>query len=139
MVLIINGNQREYITNHIVSVVDDNGFCFGQEQVDEKSNEIPALLDKVNIKGHIITIDAMGCQTDIAEKIKKKHADYVLALKGNQGTLHEDVKIYFDDKVLLSKAKYTKTVEKARGGIETREYWQTDDILVSKQEGLERS
>lgn len=126
-----NKNKNQERANHIVSVVDANGFCFGQELVDEKSNEItaiPVLLDKVNIKGHIITVDAMGCQTEIAKKIKKKHADYVLALKGNQGTLHEDVKIYFDDKVLLSKAKYTKTVEKARGGIETREYWQTDDI-----------
>jgi len=126
-----NKNKNQERANHIVSVVDDKGFCFGQELVDEKSNEItaiPSLLEKVNIKGHIITTDAMGCQTSIVEKIRKKRADYVLALKGNQGTFHADVQLYFEDKEFLSKAAYTKTVEKARGGIETREYWQTDDI-----------
>jgi len=126
-----NKNRNQERANHILSVVDDNGFCFGQELVDEKSNEItaiPVLLDKINIKGHIITTDAMGCQREIVEKIKNKRADYVLALKGNQGTFHEDVKQYFSDEKLLSKAKYTKTIEKARGGIEIREYWQTDDI-----------
>jgi predicted transposase YbfD/YdcC len=61
---------------------------------DKEKNEItaiPKLLEKINIKGHIITIDAMGCQTEIAKKIRKSKADYVLALKGNQGTLHEAV------------------------------------------------
>lgn len=134
-----NKNKNQERANHIVSIVDDKGFCFGQELVDEKSNEItaiPALIDKVNIKGHIITTDAMGAQTDIAAKIKKKRADYVLALKGNHGNFHDDVKLYFEDTIFLSKADYTKTVEKARGGIETREYWQTDDIswLPNKQE-----
>jgi len=134
-----NKNKNQEKANHIVSIVDDNGFCLGQELVDEKSNEITAiseLLYKINIKGHIITTDAMGTQTAIAEKIKNKRADYVLALKGNQGTLHEDVKAYFEDETLLEKAEYTKTVEKARGGIETREYWQTDDInwLSNKKE-----
>ena len=126
-----NKNRNQEKANHIVSVVDDNGFCLGQELVDEKSNEItaiPELLDKINIKGHIITTDAMGCQTEIVAKIKNKRADYVLALKGNQGTLHEDVKAYFADRTLLKKAEYIKTVEKARGGVETREYWHTDDI-----------
>jgi predicted transposase YbfD/YdcC len=117
--------------NHIVSAVDENGFCLGEKCVSEKSNEIraiPELLDTLNIKNNIITTDAMGCQTDIVNKIRKKHADYVLALKGNQGCLHDDVKLYFDDEELLSGCAYTKTVEKARGGIEKREYWQTDNI-----------
>jgi len=134
-----NKNRNQARANHIVSVVDESGFCFGQELVDEKSNEItaiPTLLDKINIKGHIITTDAMGCQREIVEKIKNKKADYVLALKGNQGTLHEDVKLYFDDKTFLSKAKYIKTIEKARGGVEIREYWQTENInwLPNKKE-----
>jgi predicted transposase YbfD/YdcC len=117
--------------NHIVSIVDENGFCLGEECVDEKSNEIPAipeLLDKINIEGQIITTDAMGTQKEIVKKIRKKRADYVLALKGNQGSLYEDVKQYFSDEELLSQCSYVKTTEKARGGIEKREYWQTDDI-----------
>ena len=125
-----NGNKNQK-ANHIVSAVDENGFCLGEERVDEKSNEItaiPDLLDNLNIKGHIITTDAMGTQRDIVKKIRQKKADYVLALKGNQGTLCEDVKLYFNDPELLCTCVYIKTVEKARGGIEKREYWQTDDI-----------
>jgi len=121
-------NQK---ANHIVSAVDNNGFCLGQKRVDEKSNEItaiPDLLDSLNIKDHIITTDAMGTQTDIAEKIRNKHADYVLALKANQSGLHNDVKLYFEDPDLLIKCDYAKSIEKARGGVEKREYWQTDDI-----------
>ena len=125
-----NGNKSQE-ANHIVSAVDENGFCLGEERVDDKSNEItaiPHLLDNLNIKGHIITTDAMGTQTEIVKKIRKKRADYVLALKGNQGSLHEEVKLYFSDPELLCKCAYTKTTEKARGGIEKREYWQTADI-----------
>jgi predicted transposase YbfD/YdcC len=126
------GNKTEtQKANHIVSVVDENGFCLGEECVDEKSNEItaiPELLDKINIQGHIVTTDAMGTQKEIAKKIHRKRADYVLALKGNQGSLHDDVKEYFKDADLLSKCETVKTLEKARGGIEKREYWQTDDI-----------
>jgi predicted transposase YbfD/YdcC len=125
-----NGNKNQK-ANHIVSVVDENGFCLGEKRVNEKSNEIkaiPDLLDSLNVKGHIITTDAMGTQTEIVKKIRKRHADYVLALKGNQGRLHEDVKLYFDDPDILFNCAKTKTVEKARGGIEKREYWQTDNI-----------
>jgi predicted transposase YbfD/YdcC len=130
---------RTQKANHIVSAVDERGFCLGEVRVDEKSNEIkaiPELLRVLNVKGHIITTDAMGCQTNIAKLIKGKRADYVLALKGNQGTLHEDVRLYFSDPELLAGCRYTKTLEKARGGVEKREYWQTDDIswLVQKKE-----
>lgn len=125
-----NGNKNQK-ANHIVSAVDENGFCLGQKRVDEKTNEItaiPELLDRLNVKGNIITTDAMGTQIEIVKKIRKKRADYVLSLKGNQGSLHEDVKIYFEDVTFLSKCAYTKAVEKARGGVEKREYWQTEDI-----------
>ena len=133
-----NGNKNQK-ANHIVSAVDENGFCIGETRVDEKSNEItaiPELLDNLNIKGHIITTDAMGTQTEIVKKIRQKRADYVLALKGNQGTLHDDVKLYFNDPALLSRCASAQTKEKARGGIEKREYWQTDDIewLTQKKE-----
>jgi predicted transposase YbfD/YdcC len=125
-----NGNSSQK-ANHIVSAVDNEGFCLGEERVDDKSNEItaiPKLLDAINIKGHIITTDAMGTQREIVKKIRQKKADYVLALKGNQGALFDDVKLYFEDQDLLSKCAYHKTVEKARSATEKREYWQTDDI-----------
>jgi predicted transposase YbfD/YdcC len=124
-----NGNMEQK-ANHIVSAVDENGFCLGEDRVDDKSNEItaiPELLDTLNIKGHIVTTDAMGTQREIVKKIRQKKADYVFALKGNQETLHDDVKLYFEDKDLLVKCDYCKTIQKARGGVEKREYWQTED------------
>jgi len=130
------GTQK---ANHIVSAVDNDGFCLGQVKTDDKSNEItaiPELVDNLNVSGHIVTTDAMGCQTEIVKKIRKKKADYVLALKGNQGTLHEDVELYFSDAEFLKRCAYHRTLEKARGGIEQREYWQTEDIdwLPQKKE-----
>jgi predicted transposase YbfD/YdcC len=122
-----------------VSCVDNDGFCIGQVKTAEKSNEItaiPKLIDKLNVKEHIITTDAMGCQTDIAKKIRQKKADYVLALKGNQETLYNDVKLYFSDDEFLSRSAYQRTTEKARSSLEEREYWQTDNIdwLSQKKE-----
>ena len=133
-----NGNKKQK-GNHIVSAVDERGFCLGQKRVEEKTNEItaiPELLDSLNIKGTIITTDAMGTQTAIVKKIRRKRADYVLALKGNQGSLLEDVREYFSDEKLLEKCAYKQKVEKARGKIEKREYWQTEDIswLSQKKE-----
>lgn len=75
-------------------------LVLGQVKVAEKSNEIvaiPALLDMLAIEGAVVTIDAMGCQRDIAMKIIDKKADYILALKGNQGSLQEDVKILVEE------------------------------------------
>jgi predicted transposase YbfD/YdcC len=117
--------------NHIVNAVDENGICFGQEVVVEKSNEItaiPKMLNRLNISGHIVTIDAMGAQRDIVEAITAKKGEYCISLKGNQGNFYDDVKLYFEDAELLSRCSYTKVSEKARGGIEKREYWQTEDI-----------
>lgn len=127
------GNEK---ASHIVSAWSkEDGFCLGQKAIEEKSNEItaiPELLDKIQVKGQIVTIDAMGTQTAIAEKIKKKRADYVLALKRNQNSLYEDVEEYFSDKVFQKRIResgnYKKTQEKAHGQIETREYYQTEDI-----------
>ena len=94
---------------HVVSAWSkEDGFCLGQKAVEEKSNEItaiPELLDKIQIKGQIITIDAMGTQTAIAEKIKKKRADYVLSLKGNQKNLYKDVMEYFSEEDFCKKIK----------------------------------
>jgi predicted transposase YbfD/YdcC len=133
-----NGNCNQK-ANHIVSAVDENGICYGQELVDAKSNEIkaiPLLLEKLNIKGQIITADAMGTQKEIADKIISKKANYVLALKSNQHNFYDDVKLYFEDNDLLKKCSYACKIEKAHNCLEKREYWQTDNIswLVQKKE-----
>lgn len=113
-----NGSKSQK-ANHIVSAVDEKGFCLGQKRVEEKTNEIkaiPELLDSLNIKGTVITTDAMRTQTAIVKKIRQKRADYALALKANQGSLLEDVSLYFSEDELREKCAYKKTVEKARGG-----------------------
>lgn len=128
-----SNKRKEGKSSHIVSAWSrEDGFCLGQKAVNEKSNEImaiPELLDKIQIKGQIITIDAMGTQKAIAEKIRKKRADYVLALKGNQGSLYEDVALYLGDgdirQEIRGNGNYKGTVEKAHGQIEKREYYQT--------------
>ena len=112
-----NGN-KDHKANHIVSVVDNKGFCLGQELVDEKSNEItaiPRLLYNLNVKGNIITTDAMGTQKDIVTQIRQKRADYVLALKRNQGGLFLDVSLVFVDPKFLANCAYHKTAQRARG------------------------
>jgi predicted transposase YbfD/YdcC len=114
---------------HMVSAWSNaNHLVLGQLKVDEKSNEItaiPLLLDLLDVKGCIVTIDAMGAQKDIAEKIIEKGADYVLALKGNQTSLHEDVALYFEQEKL---ACGFCTHEKGHGRIEKREYFLETDI-----------
>ena len=121
---------------HMVSAwANKAGLTLGQVRTEEKSNEItaiPELLEMLILKGCIVTIDAMGTQKAIAKKIIEKEADYVLALKGNQGTLHEDIKLYFSETSYEELSKppfsYHKTFEKDHGRIEQREYWVTDDI-----------
>lgn len=115
-----------------------NELVLGQRQVDEKSNEItavPELLESLWLKGCIVTLDALNCQTKIAEAIVEKEADYLLALKGNQGTLYEDVTLLFDtlDEDLHKQAHYAyshdhaKTVDKHHGRIEVRQAWTIRD------------
>lgn len=121
---------------HIVSAWSkEEGICLGQVTVNEKSNEItaiPQLLRMLNISRQIVTIDAMGTQTAIAQQIIEQKGDYVLAVKGNQGQLYRDLVDYFAIEEELSKLRgsgqYKKTKEKARGQIETREYYQTQQI-----------
>lgn len=102
-------------------------LVLGQVKVAEKSNEIaaiPKLLDMLAIEGAIVTIDAMGCQREIASKVLAKKADYVLALKGNQGTLSEDVELFANEQKTRelkdSKVSQAKTVDGDHGRIETR-------------------
>ena len=117
---------------HSVSVwATDFGLTLGQVATDEKSNEItaiPELLRLVNIEGAIITIDAMGTQTAIAKQIVEANADYVLALKGNQETLHQAVIDYVDEQLEHNfsgiGARRHVTQEKGHGREETRHYVQ---------------
>jgi predicted transposase YbfD/YdcC len=102
-------------------------LVLGQVKVAEKSNEIvaiPKLLEMMAIEGAIVTIDAMGCQRDIAQKIVDKKADYVLALKGNQGSLREDVAVFVAEQKAKgfkdTKISRDETVDGDHGRIETR-------------------
>ena len=121
---------------HVVSAFSaEYGLVIGQLACEEKSNEItaiPKLLEMLEIKGCIVTIDAMGTQTEIAKAIRDKEGDYILALKENQKTLYNDVKLYLDDvrqeKKLLESENYYKTVEKGHGRIETRECIISEEI-----------
>jgi predicted transposase YbfD/YdcC len=119
---------------------EDNGLVLGQWEVDEKSNEItalPQILRALELSGCIVTLDAMGCQKKIAREIKEADADYVLALKGNQGTIHAEVKTFLDHTLAEKKKARPKgaslpggaaaleefeTIEKDHGRVETRRY-----------------
>ena len=121
---------------HVVSAFSaEYGLVIGQLACEEKSNEItaiPKLLEMLDIKGCIVTIDAMGTQTEIAKAVRDNEGDYILALKENQKTLYNDVKLYLDDvsreKKLLESENYYKTVEKGHGRIETRECIISEEI-----------
>jgi predicted transposase YbfD/YdcC len=95
-----SGQEGKHQAVHMVSAwVNENNLVLGQLATEEKSNEItaiPQLLEMIDVSGDTITIDAMGCQTAIAEKIREKKADYVLAVKENQPTLYEEIKEYFE-------------------------------------------
>jgi predicted transposase YbfD/YdcC len=102
----------------------------GQIATDVKSNEItavPKLLKMLSLKGTIVTVDALNCQRDIAQQIVAQGGDYALALKGNQKTLHEDVKLFLDDPARVVGDTDT-TVDGDNGRIETRVATVTDDI-----------
>ena len=110
-------------------------LVLGQVKVSDKSNEIvaiPALLEMLAIEGAIVTIDAMGCQRDIAAKIVAKKADYVLALKGNQGTLREDIELFATEQKAKGFRDTTvsrhETVDGDHGRIETRTYTAFHDV-----------
>src|ERR1700682_4929640 len=110
-------------------------LVLGQVKVADKSNEIvaiPALLAMMAIEGSIVTIDAMGCQREIAQQILDQKADYVLALKGNQGTLREDVEVFVAEQKANgfkdTKVSRHQTVDGDHGRIETRTYTAIHEI-----------
>jgi len=120
-----------------------NRLVLGQVKVDEKSNEItaiPELLRVLFLSGSIVTIDAMGCQKSIAQQIIEKDADYILALKGNQGNLCEEVKELFDyahkTKFQNIDHDYHRTVQGGHGRIEVRQCWTIPELTKSEWSGL---
>ena len=122
----INGGNIPYIVS---AFLGDVGLSIGQVKVDDKSNEItaiPDLLELIDIKGSTITIDAIGTQEEIVNKIVDKKAHYVLKAKENQKSLYKDIKKYFNKQYNLygnKEIKYKKTIEKDHGRAEIREYF----------------
>ena len=130
---------------HIFTAFDtENELVLGQLPVDVKTNEItvmPELIKLLDLENTVITADALNCQYEIANTIVEKKGNYVLALKGNKGTLYEDVVDYFDEKrieqIIAKNELYKKTVDKAHSCIETREYFLILDIdYIKKNKGI---
>lgn len=151
--------DKDQSPQYIVSAwAESNGLVLGQWKVADKSNEItavPQLLRVLELAGCIVTVDAMGCQKKIAKEIVEADAEYVLALKGNQEKVHEEVKSFLDATLeekhrprptgaVVPKEVATlqafETVEKDHGRIETRRYYQSDYLAwfadKGKWEGL---
>jgi predicted transposase YbfD/YdcC len=127
-------NEKSAI--HLVSAwVRDNQLVLGQLATEEKSNEItaiPALLGMLDVRGATVTIDAMGAQKDIAKTIIAKEADYILALKGNQGNMHAQVAEFFKDAGTdqFESVSHTfhETKDEAHGRREVRRTWSSTDM-----------
>jgi len=131
-------HDRENPDAHLVLVsawATDKGLLLGQVKTDVKSNEItaiPRLLDMIRIKDCLVSIDAAGCQTKLAEKISELGGEYLLALKGNQGTLRSDVETFFQDAVSNNwehlDFERCESVEKGHGRIDTRTVYLVKDM-----------
>jgi predicted transposase YbfD/YdcC len=136
-----NKRQKEPALHLVSAWAAKARMMLAQVRTEDKSNEItaiPKLLDMLDVKGSVVTIDAMGCQTEIAKKINRKEADYLLCLKENQKTLYDNVKSIFERAEENKQKQYKKMlhlrrVEKIRdhGRIETRKY-----TLVSARDPL---
>jgi predicted transposase YbfD/YdcC len=139
-------NKNESPKYVVSAWAESNNLVLGQLKVNEKSNEItavPQLLRALELAGCIVTLDAMGCQKKIAKEIIEADADYVLALKGNQEKVHEEVKSFLDSTLLEKQRARPKgalvpkevlslqqfqTVEKDHGRLEIRTYYQSDSL-----------
>jgi predicted transposase YbfD/YdcC len=143
----MKGSRNGDSITHIVSAwCSANNIVLGQVKTDDKSNEItaiPELLKLLYLEDCIVTIDAIGCQKAIVKEIRRRKADYVISLKGNQETLHEEVKSYFEDiekdKPAIKEGKdekveYVRTLDKGHGRIELREYYYSTDIDWMKEQ-----
>ena len=140
-----NGSKRNESTIrdkvkslNVLNVYSNNlGLCVASEKIEDKTNEIPTIpkiLERINVKGNIITWDALNTQKSNIEKVIKLKGDYVVPIKQNQESFYNDLVLYFNDKQLeIIKAKgignsYSKETEKSHSSIITYEYFQTEDI-----------
>jgi len=116
---------------HLVSAfATTDRLVLGQQATDEKSNEItaiPALVERIDLEGALVSIDAMGCNPDIAQSILDADADYLLAVKDNQPTLHAEIRSYFDT-APSNKLERVQTVEKGHGRLEIRNYTVSHEV-----------
>lgn len=140
---ICNSGCGEEKAIHLVSAFSvENDLVLGQLATEAKSNEItafPTLIELLDLKDAIVTIDAAGCQKEIAAKISEKGGDYVLALKGNQGNLHAEAENFFSQALQAPEeagCDHYVNEEKSRGRHEVREVWVTNEIewLPQKKE-----
>jgi len=111
----------------------ESGLLLGQRKVKDKSNEItavPELLRVLELAGCIVTADALHCQRNTAKEIKEADAEYVLALKGNQGTAFTEVKTFLDEAIARKETHLVtlETTDKEHGRLEVRRYWQTEKL-----------
>jgi predicted transposase YbfD/YdcC len=112
-----------------------NGVVFGQLATEAKSNEItaiPRLVELLDVEGAVVSIDAMGCQREIARTIIEQKGDYIFSLKGNQSTMHDEVRGWLDE-VIAGRLReacldHDKHVSKGHGRLETREVWCTEQV-----------
>jgi predicted transposase YbfD/YdcC len=138
------GGQTGLQALHLVhAFATENGICLSQQAVDGKSNEIaaiPELLKLLDLKGALVTIDAIGCQKSIAADIVNAEADYVLAVKGNQERLHEDVQQSLAPVIATVGAAnsetYAQTEEVNRGRQEKRTCYISTDLSLIRDKGL---
>lgn len=116
---------------HLVNVfASESKMALGQMKVSEKSNEItalPEILEWLDVNGHIVTIDAMGCQYAVANKILKKGGQYIFSLKGNQASLSKDVELYFQKESMQNATPFID-YDKGHGRIETRKCWVENNV-----------
>ena len=134
----LRGSKDQVLGKRAIYMVsawaEENELVLGQRKVDEKSNEITAIpewLKLLAISGCIVTVDAIGTQTNIAKAITEAEADYVLSVKENQGHLYEDVSVLFGvdqaQSFKYASLEYAKTTNKGHGRLEVRECWSTSN------------
>ncbi|MCC5830730.1 MAG: ISAs1 family transposase [Phycisphaeraceae bacterium] len=128
---------------HLISAwCREDHVVLGQIAAQDKSNEItaiPRLLEMLNLEGATVSIDAMGCQKDIARKIVEHGGDYLLAVKDNHRTLHEDIRFFFDDAIEQDDPHLVKLdqplVELDHDRLETRQVWASGDVAWLRRQG----
>ena len=138
-------SSKKSAINMVSAFACESGITLGLTKMASKSNEIkaiPEILDAVDVKNCTVTIDAIGCQKNIADKIREKNANYVLAVKKNQPNLHLQLKTLFEKLKRASKKfgslQFLRVAEKGHGRKEIRKYWITDKIETVKGRELWR-